>query len=160
MKWRSASNIQCKIDGGVGHFLYVPLRIFGCLWTGFWEPNCCKRFQTVAETELAAEIVADGFKLLQSVAKPFLLRIREDRDRKIFVPKLLRHSLTKYGDLSRIDQIEKPGPQIMAGAAKFLVRKTLPPFPYLLRGVLCRSGAFFQVITKFYRPATPSPFPL
>jgi hypothetical protein len=49
--------------------LYVPLRIFGCLQRGFWGPDCCKLFQTVAETDLTAQIVAGGFKLLQSVAK-------------------------------------------------------------------------------------------
>ena len=71
MNWRSASNIQCKIDGGVGRFLYVPLRILGCLQRGLWGPKCCKGFQTVAETDLTTQIVADGFKPLQSVAKQF-----------------------------------------------------------------------------------------
>ena len=34
-----------------------------------------------------------------------------DRDRKFLVPKVLRHSLAKYGELSRIDGIEKRWPQ-------------------------------------------------
>jgi hypothetical protein len=42
-------------------FLVASREVFG-------EPDCCKLFQTVAETELTAQIVADSFKLLQSVA--------------------------------------------------------------------------------------------
>ena len=35
-----------------------------------------------------------------------------------------------------------------------------PPFPYLLRGCFVLERSSLQAIEKFYRPATPSPFPL
>ena len=49
---------------------------------------------------------------------------RKRETANFLVPKGLRHSLTKYGELSWIDRIDKPRTQ-NAGLAKFLVRKTL-----------------------------------
>ena len=43
---------------------------------------------------------------------------------------------------------------------KLLVRKTLCHSLICREGVLCLERASFQAIEKFYRPATPSPFPL
>ena len=56
--------------------------------------------------------------------------------KKIGVPKVLRHSLTKYGKLSRIDRIKKPDPK-MAEGGKFLVQKSLCHSLICREGVLC-----------------------
>ena len=56
------------------------------------------------------------------------MRTWEDRDRKTFVPKVLLHSLTKYGELSRIDRIERPGPK-MAGWANQAIENFIVPRP-------------------------------
>jgi hypothetical protein len=53
------------------------------------------------------------------------LRIREDRRQTFSVPKVLRHSLTKYGELSRTDQYGDKPTRKSPGKTKFLVRKTL-----------------------------------
>ena len=86
------------------------------------------------------------------------MRIREDRDRKFHVPKVPRHSLTKYGGLSWIDRIEKHWPSKMAETAKFLVRKTPAPFPYMLSGSLHPNEALCQAIQNFTVPHPPRHF--
>ena len=83
---------------------------------------------------------------------------REDRVRKTFVPKVLRHALTKYGELSRIDRIKKPDPKM--AEANFPVRKSLCHSLICREGVLCSNEPLSQAIENIYRPATPPAFPL
>ena len=87
-----------------------------------------------------------------------LSRIREEsREPKEFFPKVLRHSLTKYGELSRIDRIRKldsrwPGQTFLSGN-RFAI-------PLSVERVFCARTSLFSGDQKYYRPATPSPFPL
>jgi hypothetical protein len=64
---------------------------------------------------------------------------------------VLRHSLTKYGVLSRIDRIEKR--QNILSGNPIAIPLSVDRCFVLERGP-------FRAIEKFYRPATPLPLPL